>query len=506
MKRKMLLVGKNEPLKDFFYDNMSSVMLCQTTSDRVDDFLNHVEYFRPDALIYCMGDENGNSMKSLIDCLEKMERRLPLFLIGDAKNCVIMKQLAGNRVALSFGLPVAGFELQKKVMEYFQAKERELETKSYQEILPEREIVALPKREKKGVKLTDLLDVEILQSVQDSFCKMTGIAAGVCDENGVAITRDSLSSDFCMNYNKKSKIGRQRCEMCDKRGGELALEEGKSVAYRCHTGMVDFAAPIMGDGRVLGSFVGGQVRVGEVNEERLRRIAADIGVDAEDYIAAAKKTKRVDAKTITNCAEFVYKISNLLSEMAASRYRILESGKEVRVSLDEIRKLTEQVLTEHLPGEVEQKVRKINFMGRKLIALLDEDMDLKPEQEASVEKEKTEKTGKPEESEKTPEESDGIEEKQHGANAKEEAVPGDRQERQEKLYLEKEALYQKLDTLEKKLEASDAEAVFKLLNELYGYQYSEVEKIFLRDIADSIEEMNLEQCKKTLANWKLEVQ
>lgn len=75
------------------------------------------------------------------------------------------------------------------------------------------------------IKLTDLIDVDTLQKIQDAFCEMTNIAAGISDANGVALTKDSISSNFCMNYNKKSPIGKMRCEQCDKHGGELPLKK-----------------------------------------------------------------------------------------------------------------------------------------------------------------------------------------------------------------------------------------------------------------------------------------
>ena len=48
--------------------------------------------------------------------------------------------------------------------------------------------------------LTDLIDVEMLQKIQDAFSDMTGIASVTTDADGVAVTKGSHFSDFCMKY------------------------------------------------------------------------------------------------------------------------------------------------------------------------------------------------------------------------------------------------------------------------------------------------------------------
>ena len=48
------------------------------------------------------------------------------------------------------------------------------------------------------MKLTDLIDREILQKVQDGFANMTGMAALTTETDGTAVTEGSNFSDFCM--------------------------------------------------------------------------------------------------------------------------------------------------------------------------------------------------------------------------------------------------------------------------------------------------------------------
>ena len=133
-----------------------------------------------------------------------------------------------------------------------------------------------------GLRLTDLIDVKTLQDIQDGFANTTGMAALTTDADGTAVTQGSNFTEFCMELTRKSRTGCQRCEKCDKQGGENTMYTGRASTYYCHAGLVDFAAPIMVNGKFIGSFIGGQVLTERPDEEKMRRYAAEIGVDPED--------------------------------------------------------------------------------------------------------------------------------------------------------------------------------------------------------------------------------
>ena len=81
----------------------------------------------------------------------------------------------------------------------------------------------------KNLHLTDLIDIETLQTMQEAFVKMTGFAAITTDENGVAVTEGSNFTDFCMKYTRQSPIGKKRCEQCNKLGQKKLYKKGNLV-------------------------------------------------------------------------------------------------------------------------------------------------------------------------------------------------------------------------------------------------------------------------------------
>ena len=160
--------------------------------------------------------------------------------------------------------------------------------------------------------LLDVIDKGTLQSLQDAFADATGMAALATDDTG-AVTHLSNPTEFCMKYTRKSHVGADRCNQCDLRGGEEASRTGRPSVYFCHGGLVDFAAPIIVNGKHIGSLIGGQVLTEAPDENKFRKIAKEIGVDPDDYIAALKKVPIVPKAKVDAAAELLYQIANSLS-------------------------------------------------------------------------------------------------------------------------------------------------------------------------------------------------
>lgn len=181
----------------------------------------------------------------------------------------------------------------------------------------------------KELILTDLIDVSVLQQIQDGFSNFTGMAALTADAYGVPVTVGSGFTDFCMNLTRKSPIGYKRCEQCDKNGALETLRTKKVSIYDCHAGLVDFAAPIMVEGNFIGSFIGGQVRTHELDEEKMRAIARELDIEEDKYIEALSHTQMLGRREIERTATFLAEIAKILSEMAYRNYNAIENSHKM---------------------------------------------------------------------------------------------------------------------------------------------------------------------------------
>lgn len=181
-----------------------------------------------------------------------------------------------------------------------------------------------------GLLLTDLIDVTLLQKIQDEFSHYTGMAALTTDAEGKPLTKGSAFTDFCMKYTRQSELGLKRCMLSDKNAAVTALESGKPVVYVCHAGMADFASPIMLGDKLIGCFLGGQVRISsKIDEEALKAAAKEYGIEYESYYEAMKNTNATSKKELEKAAKFLGIIANVLSEMAYQNYMAIDKYRNL---------------------------------------------------------------------------------------------------------------------------------------------------------------------------------
>ncbi len=186
-----------------------------------------------------------------------------------------------------------------------------------------------------NLTLLDVIDRHTLQSLQDAFAEATGMAALATDETG-SVTNGSNFTDFCMNLTRKSPIGCERCNKCDLKGGAEASRTGRPSVYYCHGGLVDFAAPIMLNGRHIGSLIGGQVLPEPPDENKFRRIAGELGIDPNRYVAALKKVKIVPKKQIDAAANLLFQMANALSDVGYQKLVAQQKNDSDETVLSEV--------------------------------------------------------------------------------------------------------------------------------------------------------------------------
>lgn len=255
--------------------------------------------------------------------------------------------------------------------------------------------------------LTDLIDINVLQKLQDDYSKVTGMASNTTDANGVRVTEPSNFSDFCMKYTRKSEVGRSRCEQCDRRGAKNALKQGRSDPYICHAGLVNFAAPIMAGDKMVGTLVGGQAVTEAPDLTQVRKLAEEIGVDPDEYAEAASKVRIVDQSVIDNAARFLYTWANVFSDMAYNKYLVIQANNkmqrdldlaaqayenleksesmksdflanmshEIRTPMNSVVGMAEMALRENLPTAARDYIFQIKEAGKTLLTIINDILD-----------------------------------------------------------------------------------------------------------------------------------
>lgn len=240
--------------------------------------------------------------------------------------------------------------------------------------------------------LTELIEVETLQRIQDAFSDMTGFAALTADRDGVAVTKGSGFTDFC-KITRQCGLGCQRCERCDRKGTEITGRRGEACSYVCHAGLVQFAAPIMAHGEMVGCFIGGQVLTEEPNLDKVRQVAEELGIDSERYVGAVGRIEIVPQERVDRAARFLTIVSNVLSDMAYKGHLLYMGNKEVemvskmksdflanmsheiRTPMNAVIGMAEMALREEMTPEARDYIRQIKSSGQALLTIINDILD-----------------------------------------------------------------------------------------------------------------------------------
>lgn len=193
------------------------------------------------------------------------------------------------------------------------------------------------------IKLTDIIDLDFLQRFQDDFAIGVGLASVTVDTDGNPVTKPSSYTRFCMDYTHSTECGDKRCAESHRKGGEEAARTGKPVVYECHAGLIDFAAPIMLDGRQIGTILGGQVLTDLPEEAKYRRIAGEIGVDADGYVEAVKEVRKLSKESIEAAANVLFIVANNMSKTAYHQRKLKAVSTVLSDSLHQISATMEQL-------------------------------------------------------------------------------------------------------------------------------------------------------------------
>jgi ligand-binding sensor protein len=179
------------------------------------------------------------------------------------------------------------------------------------------------------INLSDVMEISLLQKFLDNFAVSMNLASVAVDREGNPVTNPSSYTRICANYTHSTKTGDGRCAASHKRGGQEAARIGRPYVFKCHSGLIDFAAPIMVEGELIGTILGGQTLSNKPNEDEFRRVAREIGVNEDQYINALHEVKITSEKSIQAAAEVLFIVANSLSQIGYQKYKLKSMSKDL---------------------------------------------------------------------------------------------------------------------------------------------------------------------------------
>ena len=193
------------------------------------------------------------------------------------------------------------------------------------------------------LELKDIMDLDFLQKFQDDFANSMNIASVTVDRHGIPFTKPSRYIKLCMNYTQSTEIGKNNCAKCHSSAGEEAFRTGKPYIYTCHSGLIDFAAPIIVQGVLIGTILGGQILFEEPKESEFKKTANKLGLNEDEYYNAAKEVKVIAEENIKSAASVLFAVANTLSNEGYQSLKIKQMTSTLMETFEQISSATEEL-------------------------------------------------------------------------------------------------------------------------------------------------------------------
>ncbi|MBO1305657.1 PocR ligand-binding domain-containing protein [Enterococcus sp. 669A] len=169
--------------------------------------------------------------------------------------------------------------------------------------------------------LTDVIDIDLLQNVQDKLSKLVNVSVVTVDSEGNPVGDLNNFTPFC-DLVRSSNVGAQQCIACDAQAEKKSFLENRSITYDCHLGLKDCCVPIIVDGELLGAVLGAQVLIKDPNSEEDPRkkfnvpeLAAQLEVTESKLQEAIDQLAIVEESYLQDCVDLYELIANYLKEM-----------------------------------------------------------------------------------------------------------------------------------------------------------------------------------------------
>ena len=209
--------------------------------------------------------------------------------------------------------------------------------------------------------LTDIIDIDDLQRLQDSFAKANRVASTIIDCDGRVITRFSNFSRVCQLI-RQTKKGNSNCVRSGKILGQMSLQSRQPACHFCLSiGFIDAAAPIVIDGVHIANWLIGQNSIGEVDERRILAYAEEIGADQQQLLEAFHAMDPISEREFREKLDFLWLMANQISNQAFQNLRYQKMLSSLEKSQEELQgyKNNLELLVNQRTLELEQAIEKI---------------------------------------------------------------------------------------------------------------------------------------------------
>lgn len=180
---------------------------------------------------------------------------------------------------------------------------------------------------------------DVIRWLLDSYYKATGFKAIFVDKKGkifLSTTSDEFFCNFCKLIQSSSE-GQKRCFKSFSNGMLKSTEYGFPYISRCHTGIIEWSAPFLYEGELLGSFISGGVlmrKPGSSFLKELKKVDETLKIEESRLEEPLSRIKIVSEKKVRAAADILHIMANYLTKMKLTDTRLRQEKyiQQARIS------------------------------------------------------------------------------------------------------------------------------------------------------------------------------
>jgi len=223
-----------------------------------------------------------------------------------------------------------------------------------------------------SIKIEDIIDIKELKDMLNWFVLATGLGAIFVNPDGEPIIIPDEYEEQCpfCRVVRSDPEGIKRCNQSMSYAGKQAAKLGEPYIFRCHAGLIEFAAPVMFKDVYLGSISCGPVLMWEWDEIALQEflnLTRDLNINREALMVASRQVKMLSGRNVQAAAQLLFVTANHIArtgmltlqqrkELNEQQARLAEAIFERKQAEETIKALESKAQTVEYPIDKEYKL------------------------------------------------------------------------------------------------------------------------------------------------------
>ena len=183
--------------------------------------------------------------------------------------------------------------------------------------------------ERPHIRMTDIINLEYLEAIQNSLELMMGITIVILDFNGVPLSCPNNQHALCERL-KQSEHGAGLCVETGEQLLEIGQKTRKPAILKCpNTGLRAAGVPIFFEEEFLGSWLIGQIRMKDVDPRQVEEAAEKAGISkakVQDYLESLPV---MDEAVLQNVLDLLTMYTRTLTDMVCIHTRLRTQSQEL---------------------------------------------------------------------------------------------------------------------------------------------------------------------------------